>query len=61
MYISAYGIGYHLNTAIKTFSLSDEYDANGTRRILQVLHAHTWPNLVMKGRCLLLMYVYLYM
>ena len=39
----------HLITAIKTFSLSDEYDANGTRRILQVLHAHTWPNLVMKG------------
>lgn len=27
----------------------DEYDVNGTKRILQVIHAHTWPNLVMKG------------
>ena len=33
--------------------VDDEYDVDGIKRIIQVLHAHTWPNLVMKGWFLL--------
>ena len=42
--ISFYGNEFQIS-----ISISDFQETTGVKRIVQALHAHTWPNLEMKG------------
>lgn len=34
-------------------SEQDFFETTGIKRVIQALHAHVWPNLTMKGECIL--------